>query len=71
MFITLLHPGDLGLVDWLSILSVLLGVPALVIGILAFAIYKGLSEKKGSFTTINLEGNFESDNSGRDWTHRA
>jgi hypothetical protein len=61
MIAALFHPGDLGLSGLLLMLLILVGVPALVILALGYAVYKGLSAKTGAFTTINLEGRLEPD----------
>jgi hypothetical protein len=59
MLATLFHPGDLGLLGLLELLLLVVGIPALVISVLAYAIYKGMSVQKKTFTTIHLEGKVE------------
>ena len=60
----LFHPGDLALSDWLMILFVLLVVPALVLGALAWAVYKGLTASRESLTALNVEKNLEPNDEG-------
>jgi hypothetical protein len=65
MIFALLHPGDLGLSGLLLVLLVAVGVPALVLFVLASAVYKGLQAKKDTFTVINFEADNEPTGEGR------
>lgn len=71
MHLALLHPGDLGLTGLMLLLLVLIGIPALVIFVLASAIYKGISVKKESFTVLDLEKHLEPTNENGNRKRRA
>jgi hypothetical protein len=71
MTIALRHPGDLSFWWLLLALFLIIGIPALVLVGLAFAIYKGLSVKRETFTAINLEEDRGTTDASGDGADRA